>query len=693
MFFRAIINDRAPCIFYCPKKYNILNLLIIRNSRERIKFKIINSYLCAVIEFPMMQNERYTFLPISLVLCCLVLSLGLSAQDVRSIDGFGNNQSNPELGTAGALLRTLTTIDFDDGYSTPAGRERENPRVISNYLFEQTEVISDARTLSDYNWVFGQFIDHDLSLVENADPSNSEEVLVIIPPVDDKFFSPDEGIFMMRSKVADGTGLSADNPRKFVNEISSFLDGSGIYGSDEERAIWLRSFVDGKLKVSANNLLPWNTSTGEFNSPIDNNAPHMADDTGSNPKLFVAGDVRANENPMLIAIHTLFVREHNRNCDIIKEANPAWTDEEIYQHARRLTVGALQAIVYNEWLPAQGIKVPDYQGYNEALDPTISNVFSAAAFRMGHTLINSNIIRMDNEGLAVGGSITLKDAFFNPTAINLSGGIDPFLKGMATQVQQELDCKIIDDVRNFLFGAPGEGGLDLAAININRGRERGLPDYNRMRIDFGLPEVKTFEDICSQTEVTDRMKEIYGSVDNIDPWVGMLAEDHMTDAIYGELSMTVIERQFRLMRDGDRFYYENDPVLSIEEKNQISNTIFHDLIARNTDIILMQDNVFTAMPHESIPNGPDLPRLQLSAAIFPNPVSEDSRLKVYTERAGEMDIAVYDNFGRLIREDAFTAIQGDNIIPADYFNGLSKGAYNIKIENDLGIFTVVRVIL
>ena len=129
---------------------------------------------------------------------------------------------------------------------------------------------------------------------------------------------------------------------------------------------------------------------------------------------------------------------------------------------------------------------------------------------------------------------------------------------MGTQVQQELDCKVIDDVRNFLFGIPGAGGLDLASINIARGRERGLPDYNTIRSDFGLPKVSSFVDICEDNEVNQLLEELYESVDNVDPWVGLLAEDHMSNTIFGETVMNIVEKQFRALRDGDRFYFEND---------------------------------------------------------------------------------------------------------------------------------------
>ncbi len=621
-----------------------------------------------------------------------VFNFGIS-QEVRSVDGFGNNKANPELGSTGSLILVNTVTAYSDSISSPAAPDRENPRVISNVLFSQEGIFNDKKSLSDYNWVFGQFIDHDISLVDNSNPNDREEVLIIVPPADDKFFGIGQVIPMMRSKAVAGTGTNINNPRRHANEITSFLDGSNIYGSDETRAIWLRSFIDGKLKVSSNNLLPWNTLNGEFNSTVDPSAPFMADDTKSNVKLFVAGDIRANENPLLIAVHTLFVREHNRQCTILKNQNPTWDDEQLYQHAKRLTTATLQSIAYNEWLPAQGIVVPAYQGYSENIDPSISNVFSAAAFRMGHTLINSNIIRMDNKGNSSNGQISLRDAFFNPFTVNLSGGIEPFLKGMGTQVQQELDCKIIDDVRNFLFGAPGEGGLDLAAININRGRERGLPDYNTVRENFGLPRVSKFTDICSDINVSSKLELLYGSVNNIDPWVGMLAEDHMKNAIFGELVMTIVERQFRQIRDGDRFYYANDAAISEAEKEKISKITFQELIMNNTEISLMQPNVFVAMEHYNIPNGPELDKKIISAAIYPNPISPDSKIKIYSKANASLTISMFDNLGQVLFVRKFDVLEGDNILNADFFFGLPKGAYNIKIEDRLGVYTVLRAIL
>ncbi len=303
------------------------------------------------------------------------------------------------------------------------------------------------------------------------------------------------------------------------------------------------------MRVSQGNLLPWNTLSGEFESPLDPQAPEMAMPLPHVTRWFVAGDVRANENPSLTGMHTLFIREHNRLCDELKIEHPDWGDEQLYQHARKLVGGQMQAIVYEEWLPVMGMKLPTYNGYDVSINPGIMNVFSAAAYRYGHTTINSLLVRMDNEGNTISsGDILLRDAYFNPDATYGIGGIEPYLIGMATVVQQDFDCKIVDDLRNFLFGPPGAGGLDLAVLNISRGRERGLPDYNTVRTDFGLDPISTFQGMTVDPLMNQALEFTYGDINGIDPWVGMLAENHMPDALFGQTAMTIVEQQFMALR-------------------------------------------------------------------------------------------------------------------------------------------------
>ena len=539
-----------------------------------------------------------------LIFSLTLFQISLFAQENRTFDGSGNNLQNSDWGAAHTQLKRVTTVSYEDGIATPTGTTRPNPRTISNALFAQDSLVNDPLNLSDFVWVFGQFMDHDLSLTGD---SQNEPAFVNVPAGDPWFDPFGQGtalIFMSRSKAMIGTGTGVNNPREHGNEITAWIDASNVYGSDISRANWLRTFQNGKMKLSTFDLLPFNSDTGNYGDPQDFNAPGMDDAVGNSNYHFVAGDVRANENPLLSAFHTLFVREHNRLCDALIIQHPNWNDEQLYQHARKIVGGQIQNIVYSEWLPSMGVDIPAYTSYDSTVDPGIMNVFSAAAFRMGHTLLNSTILRLDNDGNEIdAGNLQLQEAFFNSISMmGAGGGIDPLFKGMATQVEQDLDCKVINDVRNFLFGPPGAGGLDLASININRGRERGLPDFNTIRADFGLTPYANFYELNPDSAIANAMLQVYGDINDVDAWVGMLAEAHMSNALFGETIMKIMETQFAALRDGDRFYFENDAALSADEIDEIKNGTLHDIIMRNTNITLMQQNVFEAMPHDQICN-------------------------------------------------------------------------------------------
>ncbi|MEM6320494.1 MAG: peroxidase family protein [Bacteroidota bacterium] len=518
------------------------------------------------------------------------------SQEVRTYDGSNNNLTHPKWGATFAELVRIAPAAYEDKISSPAGSRRQNPRRISNALFSQSAGLPDRLGLSDFVWAYGQFIDHDITLTE----SGRSEPAMIPVNFDDPQFNPggtSENVMipMFRNKVMEGTGTSEDNPREHFNEITAWLDGSAVYGSDAFRATWLRSLEEGKMKVSAGNLLPFNTDSGEFDDQVYIDAPHMGDDVGLAEKLFVAGDPRANENVILASYHTLFVREHNRICDEIIAQHPDWQDEQIYQHARKMVSGIIQRITFDEWLPVMGIHLDEYTGYNPEANPSIINGFSAAAFRLGHTLLSGDILVMDEEGNErLEGAMRLRDVFFNPTSLTDNGGIEPFFRGMAAQMQQRFDAKIVDDIRSFLFGAPGAGGLDLAAININRGRERGIADFNTYREVLGLEKYRGFRQITSDQDAIEALQSNYVDVDDIDAWVGMLAEEPKEGALFGETVSAFMKLQFQLIRDGDRFYYEIDPSLGDAEKEVIRNTTMRDVLMNNTGIHIMQENVFKA---------------------------------------------------------------------------------------------------
>ncbi|TKB72677.1 MAG: LEPR-XLL domain-containing protein, partial [Nitrospira sp.] len=413
-------------------------------------------------------------------------------------------------------------------------------------------------------------------------------------PTGDVFFDPfntgTQFISMRRAGSDPATGTSTANPLQHPNLVTSFLDGNIVYGSDPERALALRTLQGGQLKTSAGNLLPFNTTAFFSNGLLDN-------DNGGNAtpgSLFVAGDVRASENVALEAMHTILLREHNRLAEEIAAANPTFTDEQLYQQARRWLVGELQHIVYSEYLPVLlgADALSAYTGYNDTVDPATSAVFATAAFRLGHSQMVSQLLRLDAAGNPLAsGPLNLRDAFFTTAPIT-ADGIDPILRGLLAQQAQEIDSHVVDELRNFLFGPPGSGGMDLVSLNIQRGRDMGLPSYAQARLDFGLSPITSFSQITSDVAAQQMLQSVYGTVDKIDVWVGGIAEDHATGALIGPLFQKIIAEQFTRTRDADRFWYENSQ-FTVTELTEIRSTTFADIIVRNTGLANLPTNVFT----------------------------------------------------------------------------------------------------
>ncbi|WP_254508803.1 peroxidase family protein [Anatilimnocola floriformis] len=495
----------------------------------------------------------------------------LMAADIRSFDGTGNNLTNPEWGSTGEqFIRKDDLVAYGDGVSTPAGADRPSARVISNTLANEGSVRDlDERGLSAMMYAWGQFIDHDLDLTNTATPAESFAVKV---PTGDAYFDPNgtgtQTISLTRSQYDPTTGTDTSNPREQVTSITSWIDGSMIYGSDDATAASLREFAGGRMLQGEDGLLP-------------------TDATG----FFMAGDVRANENPELSSLQTLFVREHNRVAADLAQKNPTWTDEQLYQAARNIVIGEVQVITYKEWLPTLlGTNaIRPYKGYDATVNPSIANEFATAAFRLGHSMLGDDIEFLDNNGEEVRDEVSLAEAFFNPTLIE-DNNIDPILKYLASDPSSKIDNQVVGSVRNFLFGPPGAGGLDLASLNIQRGRDHGLADYNSLRAAYGLPKVANFAQITSDPLLQGKLQSLYGTVDNIDAWVGMLAEDHVRGASVGPLVQRVIADQFSRVRDGDRFWYQRS--LSGKELQDVEKTTLADVIRRNTNLTNVQQNVF-----------------------------------------------------------------------------------------------------
>lgn len=497
-------------------------------------------------------------------------------KEFRSIDGGRNAPGN--LGSAGMVDLRNVTNGYGDGSGTPAGAGRKSAREVSNIVCAQTDPIANSVNVSGFVWNWGNIVDHDMVLTRVANPA---EIFNISVPQCDPVFDPRcRGNNILDFQRSASTLVN--NVRTQINGNTAFLDGSLVYGSDITRAGTLRTQDGtGHLATSTGNLMPFNL-TGLANQP----------GTGIPADFFVGGDVRANENLALCSMQTLFMREHNFWADTIKAGDPTLDDDGIFFRARAIVGAEIQLITYRDFIPillGPNALTP-YAGYDFTVDPRVAIAYSTAAFRVGHTFLPPVLNRLNQKNKSIG-DVDLGRAIFAPALIS-SVGIEPYLRGLSKQLPQEVDGYIINQVRSFqVGGTKAVGGFDLAALNIQRGRDHGLPGYNQVRIDYGLTPKATFAEVTSNIEFQTRLAAAYTSPDDMDLWVGGLCEDHFNGGLVGETFHTILKEQLQRTRDGDRFWYEAylDPTTLATVQAQTLSII----IRRNTTIgTELQDDAF-----------------------------------------------------------------------------------------------------
>src|SRR5262245_12388181 len=497
--------------------------------------------------------------------------------EFRTIDGSNNNLADPAMNQTQTDFVRVGPANFADGISEM--RSGPNPREISNIVVAQEETGEDGPHLMDDNgialsgmmYAWGQFIDHDLDL-QKGGGGTTADISITVPP-GDEFLEPGSTIPVTRLAIDPATGVEG-HPATAINTITGWLDGSQIYGSDAAPAANLRT-ADGHMKTSEGDNLPINPQSGRF----------------------MAGDVRAQENPDLTALQVLFVREHNYQVDQLQKEHPNWTGDQLYEMAKAITTAEMVNITYSEWLPHLLGKdaIGPYQGYDPNVDARITEEFAGAAFRFGHSIVSDEVSALSNLGEFTSEQ-TLAESFATDAATFATIGADGVLRHLSGDLANLLDTHIVDGLRNFLVDGPTQ--LDLAAINIQRGRDMGLGTLNQTREALGLDPYTSFDEITSDPETAAALEQVYGSVDAIDLWVGGLAEDHVAGGVIGQTFGIIVGDQFTALRDGDRYYFEHQN-FDQQTLNEIKGTTLSDLILRNTDTTAMQDDAFVATERHS----------------------------------------------------------------------------------------------
>ncbi|KAM9320316.1 myeloperoxidase-like [Gastrophryne carolinensis] len=541
----------------------------------------------------------------------------------RSITGECNNRFKPMLGASDTGLKRLLPPEYEDRVYLPRGwtesrliNEYPLPlaREVSNLVVNASSSVTLDPNRSDMFMHWGQFLDHDLTFSPDT-PSRSSFFEGVdcetscaqqhpcfplgVPKNDPRIQDQSDCIPLFRSAPVCNIYTPV---REQINVLTSYIDGSQVYGSNMAVATKLRNNTNnlGLLAINQNY-----TDNGRAQLPFSGNANDLCGRTNKieGVPCFLAGDSRINEQLGLPILHTIFVREHNRIVSKLSKLNPHWNGETLYQEARKIIGSMLQKITYKDWLPLllgseMSRILPPYTSYDDQEDPRVANSFTIA-FRVGHTMIQPLVYKLDEgyQPYLIEPTVPIHQTFFATWRIVKGGGIDPFIRGMignAAKLNTQ-NLMMVDEVRERLFKLVKRIGLDLAAINIQRGREHGIAGYNAWRRFCGLSapqNVTELATVLNNNDLAQQLIDLYGTPENIDLWVGGVSEPLVPGGRTGKLLSCLIGNQFRRTRDGDWFYYENPSVLSLEQRAAIEKVTLARIICDNTDITEVPLNVF-----------------------------------------------------------------------------------------------------
>ena len=565
----------------------------------------------------------------------------------RRIDGTCNNLDNPFLGAADTALVRLIPSQYEDGISSLRGDiQNKEGSIFDTTAFQppnpsarhvsQTVVrnVTMNEDLTHILMQWGQFIDHDLSLSPELEGDCAEmahdcEFSDVCRPIRVTDRDPVFGLYTSNNGtcIAFSRSLSVCSnptlpivtgftPREQINVLTSFIDGSMIYGPDTELASKLRKFSGGLLREGAGQSgkkaeLPRISTT---DNEREDGGVFVGCPNGGTLGCFLAGDLRVNEQTALTIMHTIWLREHNRIARELATLNPTWTDERLYQEARRIVGAIIQKITYYDYLPlilginVYNIVVGDYTGYDPRINPGVTNAFSTAAYRYGHTLIRPFFDRLGSGYIPVTlGPISLLEMFFDPDSYRNSLGTDPILRGMVSQNSRRVDEFMNAILTNNLFNVH----LDLASLNIQRGRDHGLPPYltwqRYCQRVFPMLDMTDF----TNTLTLVRFLEVYGSLDTVDLWIGGLAEDRLPGSLLGPTFACLFGITFANIRDGDRFYYKAEGVFEPSQVASIEQHTLSRVICDNSDNI---DEIQTDAFRSDLPRVPcaNIPSIDLT---------------------------------------------------------------------------------
>ncbi|XP_050401333.1 chorion peroxidase isoform X2 [Patella vulgata] len=480
-------------------------------------------------------------------------------KEYRTANGSCNNLLHPSWGQADAPYVRMAAECYDDDDSIPRQLSASftplpSARAVCEAIHGSLSNLSPRHSLMVMQWA--QFLDHDTTSTpaekvvksECCDGMTSSYAYTegnCFP-----IFISNEDSFFKTNCLSFGRSRSfgKDLPRQQFNSITAFVDGSVVYGSSDDEMMALRTGVDGLLETSPGDLLPEDTDAS------------CRKPEGSDSYCFLAGDARVNVFPGLAVLHTLFVRFHNKIAMELKQLSQLsqifkvarLTDEDIFQTSRKIVSAVIQHITYDEFLPVllgpelmKKYKLNAPYHYDSSINPTIMNEFAAAAFRFGHSMIPDNL-------KIAGTDVPIHELFFRTDSV--IHNFADIVNNLVSEPSEKSDRFVTEEMADRLFQTPN-GSLDIVSLNIQRGRDHGLPPFNEYREECGLPRL-SFSD-PEFGSCGDLLSKVYETADDVDIFVGGLCESPARGGVVGPTFGCIIGQQFHNLKYGDRFFYES----------------------------------------------------------------------------------------------------------------------------------------
>jgi len=546
----------------------------------------------------------------------------------RAPDGVGNNVANPNWGAHDHTMVRLTPNSYSDGTggmhlrflpnsNTPNPNWIE-PREISNKVMAQPKVngkdvdIPNSFGINEFFQFFGQFLTHDIAEVPFGGPPT-------IFPLPNNVL--DDGLVFPFGRTPQ-TVTDANGVKQQIDEETSFLDLSQVYGHNEAQLALLREIGTAKLLTGPDNMLPTNQQVADHHGIALDLPGTLPDEVSVRTILFenfpaafsgdhfAVGDQRANQNASLLTHHLMWVRNHNYHVDQLQKMFPNWSTEEIFNAARALNEAEWQNVVYNEYLTKLLGKnaISEYQGYDPTVDPAVINEWTTVAFRFGHDQSNNEFATLAELGGSTG-LFTLAQSFAlgnAAQAIRNNGQMDDWVRGLLSAHTQEIDGKVVDGNRNLLFnvGDPNAEKLDLEVLDILRGRDHGVGNYLTLYQGLfgnkqGFNQYDSFEEFAQRNDLDaatlQALKDVYkNDIKLADSIVMGLLEKPKGNGMLGETFAFLTVLQFENIRDGDRQFYLEQFKYNPFLIKEIESTSLADIIERTTGIDHVYHDAFAA---------------------------------------------------------------------------------------------------